>query len=189
MDTLSRIIARSSTLLKRDPSTSNGMSTTVIDLLISLMVLIFVSLLLVAALYTVRKIRQKRAIARQQLPLHNTSQISLHKNHRRLTITASGHGRGSSIYVYDEKSAVEHSASPATPNEVPEIRITFPDEQDESGRRTSGRVVVVRVGETGVGLEPLKDEQLPAYEKEGGQRFHSIDMERIGGLKEKSSWS
>jgi len=70
---------------------------------------------------------------------------------------------------------------------VPEIRITFPDEQDESGRHKSGRVVVVRVGEHSVGLEPLDEEQLPAYEREGG--FHSIDMDRIGGLKEKSNWS
>merc|ERR1712000_476363 len=46
--------------------------------------------------------------------------------------------------------------SPTTPSSpVPEIRITFPDEH------------------------------LPAYEKETGGRFHSIDMERIGGLKEK----
>jgi len=80
--------------------------------------------------------------------------------------------------------------TPLSPDSVPEIRITFPDEQDESGKRKSGRVVVVRVGETSVGLEPLKeDEQLPAYEKESGERFHSIDMERIGGLKEKSTWS
>lgn len=84
------------------------------------------------------------------------------------------------------------SGGECSPTDVPEIRITFPDEQDESGRRKSGRVVVVRVTDTGVGLEPLRDskeEQLPAYEKEMGGRFDSIDMERIGGLKEKSEWS
>ncbi|KAH8757477.1 hypothetical protein BGZ57DRAFT_944572 [Hyaloscypha finlandica] len=189
MSSLSSIMARGSASLRTRGESSTAMSTTVIDLLIALMVLIFVSLLLVGVLYTVRKIRRNKAISRQQLPMHNDSKpIS---NHRRLTITASPYGRGSSIYVYDEKSSILSSppSPPLSPDSVPEIRITFPDEQDESGRRKSGRVVVVRVGETGVGLEPLKDEQLPAYEKESGARFHSIDIERIGGLKEKSQWS
>jgi len=160
-----------------------------IDLLIALMALIFVSLLLIGALYTVRKVRQRKAIARQQLPVYSEKSPP---NHRRLTITAAPYGRGSSIYVYDEKSSMisNSSSPPHSPDNVPEIRITFPDEHDEAGRRKSGRVVVVRVGETGVGLEPLKDdEQLPAYQKVSGERFHSIDMERIGGLKEKSEWS
>lgn len=189
LGSISIIMARGSTLLHTREETSTAMSTTVIDLLIALMVLIFVSLLLVGVLYTVRKIRRNRAIARQQLPIHNDNKSI--SNHRRLTITATPYGRGSSIYFYDEKSSIMSSPSspPLSPDSVPEIRITFPDEQDESGRRKSGRVVVVRVGETGVGLEPLKDEQLPAYEKESGARFHSIDIERIGGLKEKSQWS
>jgi hypothetical protein len=178
MSTISALISRS-VLSVRD--TETALPVTMIDLLIVLMVLIFISLLLVGALYTVRKVRRRRAIARQQLPFHNE------KSSRRLTITAS---RNSSVYVYDEKSSMMSESAPASPTDVPEIRITFPDEQDESGRRKSGRVVVVRVGETGVGLEPLKeDEQLPAYEKETGGRFESLDMERIGGLKEKSSWS
>ena len=67
MDSISNIMARGSALLYvRDDSSS--MSTTMIDLLIVLLVLVFVSLLLVGALYTVRKIRRNRAIARQQLP-------------------------------------------------------------------------------------------------------------------------
>jgi hypothetical protein len=193
MDSISTIIARGSAFLNvRDHSSTTEMSTAMIDLLIALLVLVFASLLLIGALYTVRKIRRSRAIARQQLPLHNDPNASKRtSNHRRLTITAAPYGRGSSIYVYDEKRSMISSPSspPISPDNVPEIRITFPDEQDESGRRKSGRVVVVRVGETGVGLEPLKEEQLPAYEKESGERFHSIDMERIGGLKEKSSWS
>lgn len=165
---------------------ASTMSPTMIDLLIALMVLIFVSLLLVGTLYTVRKIRQRRAIARQELPLYNEKASSVHSHsRRRLTITTA---RNSNIYVYNaEKSPI--MSPPGSPGSVPEIRITFPDEQDESGRRKSGRVLVVRVGETGVGLEPLKDEQLPAYQKDGDDRFHSIDMERIGGLKEKSQWS
>lgn len=191
MDSISSIMARSSALLRtRDDSNSNS---TMIDLLIALLVLVFVALALVGTLFMVRKIRRNRAIARQQLPTYNEPGSRPVSNHRRLTITATPYkgGRASSIYVYDEKSSMIKSPSspPLSPDNVPEIRITFPDEQDESGRRKSGRVVVVRVGENGVGLEPLQEEQLPAYEKDSGERFHSIDMERIGGLKEKSSWS
>lgn len=160
------------------------MSTTTIDLIIVLLVLIFISLLLVGALFVVRKIRQRRAIARQQLPTYN-EKVLISSNHKRLTIST----RGVSS-MYDEKSSMMSPTSPAT-SPVPEIRITFPDEEDNNGRRKSGRVLVVRVGETSVGLEPMQDdeEQLPAYEKESGERFHSLDMDRIGGLKEKSEWS
>ncbi|KIM94897.1 hypothetical protein OIDMADRAFT_21210, partial [Oidiodendron maius Zn] len=123
-------------------------------------------------------------MARQQLPVYHEKRSS---HHRRLTISTTP-GRGSSIYVYDEKPSLNNPTTPTSP--VPEIRITFPDEQDESGRPKSGRVLIVRVGETGVGLEPLHDdEQLPAYEKESKGRFQSIDIERIGGLKEKPTWS
>jgi hypothetical protein len=136
-----------------------------LNLLIALLVLLFVTLVLIGALFVIRRVRRSRAIARQSLPNHHNS--------RRLTIN-----------VYDEKSSI--ISAPASPplSPVPEIRITFPDEQDETtGRRKSGRVLVVRVGEKGVGLEPLKDEeQLPAYEKE---RYQSLDLDRIGGLKEK----
>ncbi|ESZ99334.1 hypothetical protein SBOR_0282 [Sclerotinia borealis F-4128] len=192
MDSISTLKARSSSILNvRDDSSTTTMSNSMVDLLIALMVLVFVGLVLTGALYVVRKLRRNRAVARQQLPLHNEPPKS---NHRRLTITATPYGgRGSTIHVYDEKSSMMASdRAPLSPEDVPEIRITFPDEHDEStGHKKSGRVVVVRVGETGVGLEPLKDQdQLPAYEKEtGGTRFQSIDMDRIGGLKEKESWS
>ncbi|KAH6684086.1 hypothetical protein B0J14DRAFT_646001 [Halenospora varia] len=181
MDSISTIVARGSALLAvRDDSPSSTMSNSMIDLLIALMVLVFVALLLVGALYVVRKIRRNRAIARQSLP-----QYEPRDSHKRLTITTKGR---SSVYVYDEKSSMMNSPQSPPLSPVPEIRITFPDEQDESGKRKSGRVVVVRVGDTSVGLEPLpEDDELPAYEK--GERFHSIDMDRIGGLKEKNEYS
>ena len=50
----------------------------------------------------------------------------------------------------------------------------------------SGRVVVVRVGEHSVGLEPVT-EDLPAYQRDSADRFDSLDLDRIGGLKEKDS--
>lgn len=179
----------SSPLLKRD----TAMSDTMVNLLIALLVLVFVGLVCVGALYFIRKVRRSRAIARQSLPQYNDAVHSSNNNHRRLTISTAPYGRGSSIYVYDEKSSIlnNSSAPPLSPDNVPEIRITFPDEHDDSGRPKSGRVVVVRVGETGVGLEPLKEEeQLPAYQKEIGARgFQSIDIDRIGGLKEKDQYS
>lgn len=75
---------------------------------------------------------------------------------------------------------------PQTPTSaVPEIRITFPDEVDPTGRPQSGRVVVVRMGENNaIGLEPLQ-ESAPPYEKESIDRFQSLDLDRIGGLKER----
>ncbi|KAF7875134.1 hypothetical protein EAF04_002306 [Stromatinia cepivora] len=191
MASISTLKTRSSSILNvRDNSSTTTMSNSMVNLLAALMILVFIGLLLAGALYVVRKVRRNRAVARQQLPLHNEPPRS---NHRRLTITATPYsGRGSTIHVYDEKSSMMDSdRAPCSPEDVPEIRITFPDEHDEStGRKKRGRVVVVRVGETGVGLEPLKEDQLPAYEKEtGGTRFQSIDMDRIGGLKEKESWS
>ena len=70
------------------------------------------------------------------------------------------------------------------PSPIPEIRITFPEEVDEQGKRQSGRVVVVRVGEHSVGLEPV-NEKLPPYQQYESERFQSLDLDRIGGLKEK----
>ena len=46
-----------------------------------------------------------------------------------------------------------------------------------------GRVVIVKIGEKGaVGLEPC--EQLPKYERDG-KKWDELDMDLIGGLKEK----
>ena len=68
---------------------------------------------------------------------------------------------------------------------MPEIRITFPEEEDEAGKSKSGRVVIVRISEAGgVGLEPCSDEHLPAYQQSDAERFQSLDLDRMGGLKE-----
>lgn len=116
-----------------------------------------------------------------QLPLYEKRQSS----HRRLTITAMPYKGRESVVVYSEKQNLMRSPdSPTSP--VPEIRITFPDEVDESGKRQSGRVVVVRVGEHSVGLEPVQDD-LPPYQRDASDRFDSLDLDRIGGLKEKDS--
>ena len=157
----------------------DGLNPTMVNLLIAFLVLLFLALVLTGILMLLRSRRQSRKEA--GLPLYNEGSSS--SNRRRLTIST---GRNSqAIHVYNEKqNLMENSSSPpASPGEIPEIRITFPEEEDESGKRRSGRVVVVRVGDTGVGLEPM-DENLPPYTRSDSERFHSLDMERIGGLKE-----
>jgi len=156
-----------------------------VDLLIALLVLVFFGLLSVTFLLVVRRRRQRQML--ETLPQYNDD-LKRSGNHRRLTIqTSNGDGRSSVIVFKDGQPMLANPQSPPhSPDNVPQIHITFPDEQDEQGRPKSGRVVVVRVGETSVGLEPLHhDEQLPAYEKESKSQFYAIDLEKIGGLREK----
>ena len=157
--------------------------------LMSILLIVFLSLTLVGilaagALCLLRAIRRRRAAKSQELPFHNKQ--TRKSNHRRLTITASPYGRNSPSISISEKQAFMnyHSDSPPS-SPVPEIRITFPEEVDQGGKRQS-RVVVVRIGEKGeVGLEPYEEEQLPAYQQREGDGFKSLDLERMGGLKEK----
>ncbi|KAJ5166398.1 uncharacterized protein N7482_005179 [Penicillium canariense] len=163
-------------MVRRDNDSSSGLSNAMLDLMISLLVLILVALALVGGLLVLRRKRQKKDSV---LPVHN-GQIPT--SQRRLTITANKHD---SVLVYDEKRALMENSDSPPPSPVPEIRITFPEEEDESGRRRSGRMVVVRISEAGsVGLEPCHDE-LPPYQTTDSGRFHSLDIERMGGLKEK----
>jgi len=92
------------------------------------------------------------------------------------------------MLVFSEKQNLIANSSPMplTPESVPEIRITFPEEVDKEGRRVSGRVMVVQVGEAGVGfVKPVVDQDgLPPYQQQSDDRFASLDLDRIGGLKE-----
>lgn len=144
------------------------------NLLIALVVLFAFVATLIGTLLILRSIRRTRKLRDQEtLPMY-TEKPSARSS--RITINASS-------YAVSEKQALMAESSDS---EIPEIRITFPEEIDESGKRTSGRVVVVKVGEHSVGLEPVHD-QLPAYQKSEGDRFQSLDLERMGGLKEKES--
>ncbi|KAL2130966.1 hypothetical protein VTI74DRAFT_5711 [Chaetomium olivicolor] len=175
MDSFTRIIARS--------TEQPGDNSAVVNLLIALLVLVFVGLVAFASLVLLRRNRRKKQM-KETLPQYQD--VKRTGNHRRLTIqTGNGNGRSSVIVVGGQPMLANPQSPPHSPDNVPEIHITFPDEQDEQGRRKSGRVVVVRVGETSVGLEPLHEEQLPAYEKESGTQFYAIDIDKIGGLKEK----
>jgi hypothetical protein len=104
-----------------------------------------------------------------------------------LTITAVPFRRNSNSHASEKQALMGNcSPMPLTPDSVPEIRITFPEEEDAQGRRKSGRVVIVSVGEAGVGfVRDVPEENLPPYQKHDG--FSSVDLEKIGGLKEKET--
>ncbi|EFW19096.1 hypothetical protein D8B26_007271 [Coccidioides posadasii str. Silveira] len=179
MDSLRKLVRRA------DGSNDEGteLSSTTVNLLITLLVLVLLGITLVGTLLVLRK--KRRAAKNAGLPMYNE-----HSNgpghHRKLTITTTPYGgRSESVYVIDEKrNLVENSSSPPS-SPVPEIRITFPEEEDTNGTRRPGSVVVVRIGEKGgIGLEPYT-ESLPPYQANSSDRFQSLDLDRMGGLKDK----
>jgi hypothetical protein len=171
----------------RSDDSDNG-SDTVINALLIVLGIAFFILILVSILLVLRRVRSKRQQQGQEPILPSYNDVKNGHNHRGLTIETTHNGRSSVLFIgRDGQPMLRTPGSPPhSPDNVPEIHITFPDEQDEQGRRKSGRVLVVRVGENAtVGLEPMHDEELPAYEKEAGGQFYSVDMNQIGGLKEK----
>jgi hypothetical protein len=170
-------------LVTRD-SGKEGLSTTHVALIVSLLMLVLIGLVLIGGLMFLRSMRRARKQTEEdgQMPLYEKRQSTL----RRLTITAMPYKGRESVVVYSEKQDLMRNAPDSPTSPVPEIRITFPDEVDESGKPQSGRVVVVRVGEHSVGLEPVQDD-LPPYQRDASDRFDSLDLDRIGGLKEKDS--
>jgi hypothetical protein len=171
-------------LVRRDGG-STPIPHSMLTLLIVLLILLILTLLLVATLLFMRQRRRARRAA-NILPMYDEKRLSTSttsSHHRRVMVRPS-----ESVYVYQEKQdLIDNSSSPPSPtNAIPEIRITFPEEFDDMGKRKSGRVVVVRVGDTSIGLEPVVgDEKLPTY-GEDDERFHSVDLDRVGGLVEKA---
>jgi len=164
-------------LVARD-SYDESYSPTMAALLIALVVLLIIALLCIIALYFMRW--RKRSL-RADSPFDEEKSSSARSSHHH-RVTVRPH---ESIIVYQEKqSLINNSEAPPSASPVPEIRIHFPEEVDTSGKRQSGRVVVVRVGDHSIGLEPVS-ESLPPYQKSESDRFQSLDLERIGGLKEK----
>lgn len=168
-----------------DPETEGSDNERMIDLSLLVLGLLFFSLILVSCLWLLRRARQRRMQAEETLP----SYYDAKRNHRGLTIETTHNGRASVLVISRDGKPMLRSPNspPHSPDNVPEIHITFPDEKDAQGQQKSGRVLVVRVGDNAtVGLEPMHDEQLPAYEKEAKGQFYSLDMNEIGGLKEKN---
>lgn len=158
-------------LVVRDDNDSATIDdSTLFHLLIALVALLLVGSLCVGALFFLRAIRRRRA-ANQ-----DTEKQAPRQSHRRAR-------HPPSISIVTEKEAfLQEDSPPSSP--VPEIRITFPEEQGKDGKRSS-RVVVVKISDQGsIGYEPYQ-EHLPAYQNEDGERFHSLDLDSIGGLKEK----
>ncbi|KAI8634835.1 hypothetical protein F5Y19DRAFT_127001 [Xylariaceae sp. FL1651] len=176
MDTVNSFVTR-------DDSDMNP-SDSAINAMIALLGIVLFGLLLAGSLLMLRRLRRQQELLNQTLPRYNDMEHETGRNTRRLTIQTPN-GKSSIVVVNGRPMLADPHSPPHSPSNVPEIHITFPDEQDEHGRSKNGRVLLVRVGETTVGLEPLREEQLPAYEKESNNAFYSIDMDRIGGLREK----
>ncbi|KAI1202535.1 hypothetical protein F5X97DRAFT_213057 [Nemania serpens] len=184
MDSIRVLVARGKTALAvRDLSDSDSWDSA-LNATITLLGLALFGLALVGTLLMLQRHRRQQQLLDQTLPKYNDIENQAGRNTRRLTIQTPN-GKSSIVVVNGRPMLADPDAPPHSPTNVPQIHITFPDEQDEHGRRKNGRVLLVRVGETTIGLEPLKEEQLPAYEKESNSTFYSIDMDHIGGLKEK----
>ncbi|EFY93901.1 hypothetical protein J3458_007049 [Metarhizium acridum] len=177
-----RLAIRSfSTISRRNDDGQNNL----IDLMLVILGLVFAALILASLLYLFHRRRRLQHLHNGTLPTYEDVKQT---NPRGLTIETTHNGRSSVYYIgRDGQPMLQNPHSPPhSPDNVPQIHITFPEEHDENGRPKSGRVLVVRVGDNAaVGLEPMHEEQLPAYEKESKGQFQSIDMDNIGGLKEK----
>jgi hypothetical protein len=145
-------------LLRREDYEA-GWSPLTLDLMIVLVSLSFAGLVSVGLIYAVRKYQSHRASRHTTLPSYQT------RNIHDLHVAAPPY--------YDEKRRHSGSSSPGSgpSSPVPEIRITFPDDVDGQGRQLKGRVV----------------EQLPKYERDG-KKWDELDMELMGGLKEKKEF-
>jgi len=145
-------------------------SASTITLLTALVILLSVALVLVGALFFLRRLRNKRKDD-NSLPSYESS----------------SRGMSISAVPYSEKERLLSSGSSSPTSPVPEIRITFPEEEDHNGRRVSGTVVLVQMGNS-VGFRPVDNNGLPpsySAAADGNTRFASVDLDRVGGLREK----
>lgn len=164
-------------------SDADDSSVHAINITLAFLGMLFFTLICSSLLFFLRRRRLQQRRRAELLPYHNKdSSLSVD------SIEDEKNGHTSVVFIgRNGKPMLQNpGAPPQSPENVPEIHITFPDETDDNGRLHSGRVLIVRVGDNAtIGLEPMQ-EQLPAYEQQSKTQFQSIDMDRIGGLKEKS---
>ena len=178
---------------------SNTITPTMQSLLIALTVLLALALVLVLALYLLHRRRARRnsymshASTGPGAVAGTKTRRSRHRRDNSVMTISAGHfypssspAMGHHLNPSREKFIMGEmgDSTPSTPTAgtVPEIRITFPDDEDEKDRRS--RVVLVKVTDMGgVGLEPVEHHGgPPRYEEKEG--FRDVDLEKCGGLKE-----
>lgn len=168
---------REEPLERRDDTTDSSFSIDFTDRFFGLVCIFLIIAILVSGFFLIRRWR-KRTIP--QLPLHK-GDLEVASKHHRSTDTLS---RQSSFVMREKEAflAVTYGPPSAAP---PAIHLTLPEELDDGTKSASVRVVVVSIGDHGeVGLSPLAQEQLPPYQEHTSERFQSLDLERLGGLKE-----
>jgi len=179
----SSVIAR-----RADTDSNNTFSPLTMNLLIALVVLFVVGICLLGALLGLRARRRTQRRQTDDMPFQASPRpASRFSTHTILTIATGPFARQSETSPINEKEILIEKESFESPIDraIPEIRITLPEEMDESGKRRSGHVVKVSISEAGgVGFEPYNDERLPPYQKADSAEFQFVDLERIGGLKE-----
>jgi len=139
--------------------------------------ILFVAAILVSTFLFIRRYRARNV---PELPLHK-GHVEVISKHVRSLDTLSHQPS----FVMREKEAFFASTSGPPPSTPPVIHLTLPEELDDGTKSGFARIVVVSIGEHGeVGLSPLAQEQLPPYQEYASDRFQSLDLDRLGGLKE-----
>jgi len=175
MQDLTELVLRDISDYEDDASLAPAMA----NILLTLLVFIILAFCCIVLLFYYRR---KRHATRQAL-------LPMNYNHKSSITTALYSGPAGSIDVHEQKRNYPVKSSSPLSSPVPEIRITFPDEET-SGNTEGGRAVIVHIGDSGnVGMEPVSRDNLPSYQSSESDHFQSLDLERIGGLKEKDESS
>lgn len=146
-----------------------GVSPLAFNLLCALLSLVIMSLLLASILVLMKRYRASSKLD-TPLPIYEKQPIPLMRPHHRRTPStysipqSTRYSKSSTLFSCEEHNEPSNNTSIPLPSPLPEIRVTMPDEVDLAGRRHSGRILLVRIGENSEGLEPLNEK--PTYYQE-----------------------